>query len=327
MNPHSDHRGVTRSRVGARVFALLLAVSLLLTACVGEYVVGDWVWVDDGDGVQEAGEMGLSGVLVRLYKAGDTAPSDETRTDSDGFYEFKGVEEGTYFLEFVPPEGYSIVEPDRAEEDIDSDPDPSTGRTEEFKVGGGDDKTWDAGMFPSQSAAEPPTPTPLPPTATPVSEPEPTATPAVVVGPPQFGDELGDVLDCAAGTVAPEQDPAADIDTVTVSHNEDGSLSIEVFLVSPLDDPTEDFSFAVLITLIFDDGSTETALYEWHDGNLTQVHGEWTTLSNGQPGAAFNLPADVVGDRQLSEVQVQVFHMPTPDSLWVCDVFAFMPTP
>lgn len=58
-------------------------------------VLGDYVWVDqDGDGVQDAGESGLGGVKVTLaLQAGGTLV---TYTDSDGYYSFGNVPNGTH---------------------------------------------------------------------------------------------------------------------------------------------------------------------------------------------------------------------------------------
>lgn len=339
MNPLTNLRG--RQRPLPFLLGLLLLAALLsigLAACDGDVqvlpeesevlsAIGDWVWIDDGDGIQQGEEPGLPDTIVNLYEEGGEQPLASTVTDEDGFYSFDDVAPGRYFLEFIPPDPYVLVPPDMTDdESADSDPDPVTQRTEVFEVEPGTvDDTWDAGAVALEGGVQPTDTPPAPPTNTPIPEAEETPTPAVVVGPPSYSDELNDVLDCAQQTVAPEQDPAADIDYVTVQANDDGSLTIEVYLVSPLEDPTQDYSFAVLITIFYADGSSGTALYEWHDGQLTLVNSAWTALSNGMPGASFNLPSDEVKGREVSELQVEVFHMPTPQSLWVCDQFAFMP--
>lgn len=52
--------------------------------------IGDYVWLDlDGDGVQDAGEPGLGGVVVELTKPGGGGVVTTT-TDSDGYYRFGG---------------------------------------------------------------------------------------------------------------------------------------------------------------------------------------------------------------------------------------------
>ncbi len=170
--------------------------------------------------------------------------------------------------------------------------------------------------LPTVAPTPAPSPTPVP------EEPEVEATPTAIGG---VSDDLNDVLDCAAGTVAGTQDPAADIGPVAYRQNPDGSILVEVYIVSPLEDPTKDYSFAVVVVLTFDDGTQQRMIYEWHDGNLTQQFGEWTTLSGGVPGGSFRLPADVVAGRQVTEVEVTAYHMTTAQSLWVCDPFGFMP--
>ena len=57
------------------------------------YAIGNFVWHDmDSDGVQDAGEPGISGVTVRLYDAGGTSLLAETVTDAQGIYWFTGLE-------------------------------------------------------------------------------------------------------------------------------------------------------------------------------------------------------------------------------------------
>jgi hypothetical protein len=119
---------------------------LLLSASVG-----DRVWVDmNGNGIQDAGEPGLSGVTVNLLDSGG-GQVDTTTTNGSGNYGFT-VAAGSYMIEFVPPEGYGLS-PQGAGSNaaLDSDADPGTGRTAVFTLV--DDQTnnnEDAGM--SQAA-------------------------------------------------------------------------------------------------------------------------------------------------------------------------------
>ncbi|MBN1811400.1 MAG: carboxypeptidase regulatory-like domain-containing protein [Anaerolineae bacterium] len=58
--------------------------------------IGNYVWLDeDGDGDQDAGEVGIPNVVVELYNADDTLVMTTT-TDADGGYLFDGVVIGTY---------------------------------------------------------------------------------------------------------------------------------------------------------------------------------------------------------------------------------------
>jgi hypothetical protein len=82
--------------------ALLLPFRVLCVEETGEpcaplrpYLLGDTVFLDmDGDGVQDAGEPGIAGVLLELYDTHGVLLAT-TATDADGAYSF-GVEKETY---------------------------------------------------------------------------------------------------------------------------------------------------------------------------------------------------------------------------------------
>ena len=61
--------------------------------------IGDTVWRDDNDGIQETGEEGIEGATVRLYTPDDVL-IDTTTTDSLGKYIFTGLLPGDYYVEF-----------------------------------------------------------------------------------------------------------------------------------------------------------------------------------------------------------------------------------
>ncbi len=96
---------------------------------------GGFVWVDlDGNGVQDAGEPGLNGVTVELYRVGTTEPlRSQTTQDSDGqpgYYRFADLEPGEYYVRFIPPAGYEFTVQNAGTDDaVDSDADPATGQT------------------------------------------------------------------------------------------------------------------------------------------------------------------------------------------------------
>ena len=55
---------------------------------------------------------------------------DTTSTDASGYYLFDNLVPGTYFVQFVPPSGYSLTDADQGSDDTsDSDADLMTGRT------------------------------------------------------------------------------------------------------------------------------------------------------------------------------------------------------
>jgi Tol biopolymer transport system component/protocatechuate 3,4-dioxygenase beta subunit len=118
--------------------------------------IGDRVWEDqDGDGIQDPGEPGIPNVTVILYDDnGDEV--DRTTTDPNGNYIFEDLPPGDYSLEFVPPPGYVISPPDQGGNDaVDSDADPTTGRTVVTTLDPGEnDMTWDAGLSPLSSLGD-----------------------------------------------------------------------------------------------------------------------------------------------------------------------------
>ncbi len=76
--------------------------------------LGNLVWVDkDNNGKQDAGEIGIDGVKIELFRAGDnplTAPPVQTATTSGGgFYNFTGLIPGQYFVYIpMPPASYPV---------------------------------------------------------------------------------------------------------------------------------------------------------------------------------------------------------------------------
>jgi hypothetical protein len=68
--------------------------------CSGK--IGNFVWEDlDRDGIQDAGEPGISGIIVNLRNASDNALVATTTTDALGRYEFTGRCGGSYKVEAV----------------------------------------------------------------------------------------------------------------------------------------------------------------------------------------------------------------------------------
>jgi protocatechuate 3,4-dioxygenase beta subunit len=109
--------------------------------------LGDRVWYDtNGNGIQDAGEPGLPGVVVNLYNATGAFVAT-TRTDIDGLYTFGGLAAGAYSVEFVAPAGYLISPPSQgANPALDSNPNPTTGLATVTLVAGVTEDSIDAGM-------------------------------------------------------------------------------------------------------------------------------------------------------------------------------------
>ena len=116
--------------------------------------LGDRVWLDtDKNGVQDAGEQGVSGVTVTLYNTSGTAVGT-TITDGNGNYNFANLTPGDYSVGFSLPAGYVFTGQDAGGNDAtDSDVNPTSGRTITTNlIAGENDPTWDAGIY-----AAPPT--------------------------------------------------------------------------------------------------------------------------------------------------------------------------
>ena len=112
--------------------------------------IGDFVWHDlNGDGVQGAGEPGIPGVQVNLYK-GNGDYVGYTFTDVNGYYLFDFLYPGDYYLKFIAPEGKDLTFYNRGNDATDSDVDGSNGdgTTATTTLSPGErDMTWDAGYY------------------------------------------------------------------------------------------------------------------------------------------------------------------------------------
>jgi choice-of-anchor A domain-containing protein len=111
--------------------------------------VGGQVWNDtDLDGVQDSGETGRSGVTLHLLdENGDTLST--TLSDADGNYVFADRQPGTYAVQIIVPNAAIVSAKDKGGNDLlDSDADPSTGRTETTElISDESDRSWDFGLF------------------------------------------------------------------------------------------------------------------------------------------------------------------------------------
>jgi hypothetical protein len=121
-------------------------------------ILGNRVWLDKNEnGIQDPGEPGIGGICVNLYDANGNL-LQETTTDTNGYYGFNVQSGQTYTLEFVKPTYLDFTQQNVGDEDQDSDPNPSTGRTNPITVNQ-DALSWDAGMIPNENFV---TPTPNP---------------------------------------------------------------------------------------------------------------------------------------------------------------------
>lgn len=116
--------------------------------------LGDFVWVDaNRNGIQDQDEDGLANVTVELYEEGGTSPVSTTKTGPDGKYAFINIDAGEYYLIFKEVTGYARTGANIGQNELDSDANVETGKTESITLAAGQtDNTWDAGYF-SLSAA------------------------------------------------------------------------------------------------------------------------------------------------------------------------------
>ena len=126
------------------IVAIVLASMLLMTnpAYANRCTIQGFVWHDlDCDGIQDPGEPGVAGVHVFIIDCGpdglpgtaDDVVMDHPRTNLDGFYSLNWLYVGEYYyvrFEDFPPGFIGFSPQDQGADDtVDSDPDPSTGRT------------------------------------------------------------------------------------------------------------------------------------------------------------------------------------------------------
>ena len=85
--------------------------------------LGSYAWVDtDRDGIRDAGEDPLPGVTVTVRDAETNAIVGVTVTDANGRWEVRGLPPGTYYVEFVDPEGRPFTSQNTGTNDsVDSD--------------------------------------------------------------------------------------------------------------------------------------------------------------------------------------------------------------
>ena len=79
-----------------------------LTAVNPSYTLGNTVWYDaNNNGTLDAGETGMTGVVVKLYDAAGTYLNKTATTDANGNYQFTALSAGSYIVGITTPAGYT----------------------------------------------------------------------------------------------------------------------------------------------------------------------------------------------------------------------------
>jgi SdrD B-like domain/Ig-like domain CHU_C associated/HYR domain len=124
---------------------LTVDFGLFKPASIGDYVFRDL----NGDGKQDAGEGGVSGVKVNLYDSANNLVATVT-TGSNGKYLFDNLVAGNYTVEFVKStlaSGFNFSPAGTTTSDKDSDANVTTGRTGTITLSEGQNRTdIDAGV-------------------------------------------------------------------------------------------------------------------------------------------------------------------------------------
>jgi len=128
--------------------ALFLATGVSAASAQEESTIGDRVWLDlDADGVQDAGEPGVSNVPVLLYDSA-TSLVGVTGTDASGLYNFETAP-GQFQVKVVAPAGAVFTTQGVGGDQMDSDVDPATGFTALRTIVAGANPDLDAGILPA----------------------------------------------------------------------------------------------------------------------------------------------------------------------------------
>jgi hypothetical protein len=130
-NPHEVIGGFASAPVTMGLGQDILTVDMGLVY-LNDASIGDFIWIDENrDGIFDAHEVGLDGVTVNLYdNAGNLV--ETILTHNGGRYLFEHLAAGTYIVEFVVPNalGYEFTAEHIGAEELDSDVDTVTGRTD-----------------------------------------------------------------------------------------------------------------------------------------------------------------------------------------------------
>jgi protocatechuate 3,4-dioxygenase beta subunit len=140
-----------------------LTVDFGLTPPVTTNSLGNYVWYDaNNNGVQDATEVGVAGVMVKLYNDGsdgiagngDDVLIGVTTTDANGLYLFAGLPNDGYYVNFSNlPAGYDFTTKSATNDATGSDADRISGTTSVVNLTGNThDRSLDAGITTTRAA-------------------------------------------------------------------------------------------------------------------------------------------------------------------------------
>ena len=121
--------GDTTASTAANAKYANLTIDAGVTPVVG---MGDYTWIDDNEnGIQDAGESPLPGVIVTLLQANGSPATDaqgnpvaSVITDANGHYFIGNLLPGSYKAQFQIPSGYAFTTPTAGTSANDSNPTP-----------------------------------------------------------------------------------------------------------------------------------------------------------------------------------------------------------
>jgi hypothetical protein len=111
--------------------------------------MGDRVWLDENyNGMQDAGEPGVAGVVVKAFTIENVEMGTVT-TDDSGQFNIDYLRKDAHYLEFTPPSNYGFTVSNYGGDDIDSDVDGGNGygTTSNYPLQPGEHKDLDAGLI------------------------------------------------------------------------------------------------------------------------------------------------------------------------------------
>ena len=126
-----------------------LPIKVVPSFCSG--AIGDFLWKDTNqNGIQDAGEPGIPNVTVQLYDCNTNNLIAATTTDAYGKYSFSPLSQGSYYVQFLIPDGYTVSPQFQGDDQsVDSNPD-ATGKTSCINLAVGEiNTTIDAGIYPT----------------------------------------------------------------------------------------------------------------------------------------------------------------------------------